>query len=117
VLASGFSIPENNGWKVVVTSTADYVEVGEGEPLQNEAEPIESAGDRALRVRTLPMDIEQACIETVKAWYIARKRDQTAVSKSVGDLSITYARPNAGERPDALPFSALGLLGPWERVV
>lgn len=38
----------------------------------------------------LPGHIEQACIETVVAWYRGAKRDPSVASKKVGDLTITY---------------------------
>lgn len=39
---------------------------------------------------TLPGYIEQACVETVVAWYKSQRRDPAVKSKKVGDTTITY---------------------------
>jgi hypothetical protein len=41
--------------------------------------------------RTLPYDVEHACILTVVADYLAKGRDQAIVSESVLSASVTYA--------------------------
>lgn len=115
VLAAGFEEEANNGWKVVASAAAGYVEVEGGEPLVDEAAPAPDA-QRELRVRNLPHDLEQACIEIVKAFYLQRQRDEGVSSKRVGDLSVTYRERVQGDRP-TLPFSALTLLAPYERIV
>lgn len=59
---------------------------------------------------TLPADVERACIETVKGWWLARERDPAIQSEKIGSFwSATY---KAGEVPD----SARALLTPWRRL-
>lgn len=58
--------------------------------------------------RDLPYLVEQACIETVVAWYSARRQPANVKSKKVGDLSITYADEAA--RTLGIPASARALL-------
>ncbi len=58
---------------------------------------------------TLPEDVERACIETVKGWWLARERDPAIQSEKIGDFwSATY---KAGQVPD----SAKALLRRWIR--
>lgn len=59
--------------------------------------------------RTLPHDIERACIDTVKAWFHARERDPAVTGEGVGDYQASYAQ--------GLPASVRQLLEPWRRVV
>jgi len=56
--------------------------------------------------RTLPNQIEQACIETVVAWYKGKARDKSVKSKKVGDLQIIYTEAMAR----GIPSSARALL-------
>ena len=59
--------------------------------------------------RDLPAAIEQACIETVVAWYKRRSRDTGVKSKKVGDLNISYG--DGGEESSlSIPASARALL-------
>ena len=110
IVTSGFTQSGNNGTFTVVSRTASTIVVSEA--LTDEL--TASADIKTIAVRTLPGDIEQACLETVKAWYLGKGRDPGIVSRSVGDLSITYAQPQ--NLPQTLPFSAIGLLGPWVRM-
>lgn len=64
--------------------------------------------------RDLPYDIEMAVIETAKTWFLARQSDSTIRSKTVGDLSISYATESCGSGA-ALPTLARNLLAPWRR--
>lgn len=59
---------------------------------------------------TLPADVERACIETVKAWFMARDRDPALASEKVGDFWA------ASYKPGELPDSAKALLRPWRRL-
>ncbi len=122
VLASGFTTAANNGWKTVVSRTAGVLVVTGNAPLVDEAAHTASAMICEFRVRTLPEDIQQACAETVKAWYLARNRDADITSKRVGDLAVTYGRGTPTGVPgiwttEAIPFRALGLLTPYERII
>lgn len=109
IVTAGFTTAGNNGTFTVVSRTASTIVVSEA--LADEAA---NSDIRTIAVRTLPGDIEKATLETVKAWYVGRQRDPNVVSKSVGDLSITYAQPQ--NLPSTLPFPAVALLGPWVRL-
>jgi len=64
---------------------------------------------------TLPPDIEQACLSTMKAWHFGRGRDPYIRSQSAeGVGSVTYATGPA-ESGGALPAEAGALLAPWRR--
>jgi len=57
----------------------------------------------------LPGAVEQACLDTVKAWYMARDADPGISSVGVGQLKVSY-RNESSTPPGSLPASALGLL-------
>lgn len=59
--------------------------------------------------RTLPHDIERACIDTVKAWYSAKERDPAITEERLGDYQVSYAQ--------GLPAPVAQLLTSWRRVV
>lgn len=60
---------------------------------------------------TLPGAVEQACLETVKAWYSSRDVDPNVSSVQVGQLRVSY-RDQGGSTMvhEALPAAALGYL-------
>lgn len=58
--------------------------------------------------RDLPKQIEQACVETVVAWYRGQRRDPAVKSKKVGDLALTYGDAASGAL--GLPATARALL-------
>ena len=58
--------------------------------------------------RDLPAGIEQACVETVVAWYKRSSRDPAMKSKKVGDLNISYGDQDTTS--NALPPAARALL-------
>ena len=66
----------------------------------NPAQVVENA-------RTLPYDIEQACLQLVSAWHHERQRDPGVVSEKLGSFGITYG----------VPTWMYPLLAPWKRVV
>lgn len=100
----------NTGRRTLVSATPTTLVVQE--PLQDEA-----AGEAiTVRVRTLPRDIERACIETVAAWRAGQGRDPSIASKRVADTTITYrGGADADTGPRQLPPRVLGLLTPWVR--
>ena len=57
--------------------------------------------------RNLPESVEQACIETVKSWYLARGRDATLRSEEIGTV---WQGTFSGQ---ALPLVVKQLLAPW----
>lgn len=99
VLADG--VPGTGKRQLVVTYTGGYV-------LPN-----------AAGVRTLPVDLEQACLLTVVSLYRSRGADRRIASESVGDASVTYAGVNlAAGRGEGgiIPDEAVVLLRPYARV-
>ena len=107
---SGFTNAGNNGVFTVVSRTASKVIVSA--TLTTEAA---AASNKSFIVRTLPRDLERAAIDTVKAWYLSRKRDTTILTKKIGDLQITYQGNNFKPGP-RLPEAIQELLKPWKRV-
>jgi len=107
---SGFATAANNGAFTVVSRTASKVVVSGGTLATEVAGPSVS-----VAVRSLPYDVEEACIETAKAWYLQSARDPAVASRSVGDLSVSYRAPSidAGE---SLPIEALKRLRSWVRI-
>jgi hypothetical protein len=59
----------------------------------------------------LPGAVEQACLETVKAWYSSRDVDPSISSVKVGQLAVSYRDQSSSSTPmGSLPMAALGLL-------
>jgi len=109
IKVSGFTESANNGTFTVVSRTAAKVVI-DGTLAD------ESAGDQVtVTVRNLPHDAEQACIETVKYWYLKRKTPAGIKSKRVGDLSIEYTT----EGPQGMPLTAVHtlMMGGYQRML
>ena len=73
--------------------------------------PAQNAATPAL-TRTLPYDIEEACIQTVVGLYRGNGRDQDVASESLGAYSVSYRNPSAG---GVLPEKVLPLLQKYVR--
>lgn len=101
--SSGYILPGYRDLRYSVTYRAGYV-------LPNEDNPFVMAG--ADDPQPLPGAVEQACLETVKAWYHQRAADPSlrVNAVKVGDLSIGYAASSVSTEYGSLPASALGLL-------
>jgi len=53
--------------------------------------------------RSLPFELEEACLQTVAALYAKQGADQTISSESLGAYSVSYRLPSAiGSIPDAV---------------
>lgn len=89
--ASGYILPGYQDQRYSVTYQAGYT-------LPEQSSP------------TLPGAVEQACLETVKAWYFARDSDPAASSVQVGQLRVSYRDQNQSAPIGAVPAAALGLL-------
>lgn len=98
------------GWNLT-----DYVRPGSEEP---QFTVVYDAGFvLSGEGRTLPYDVERACITTVKAWYAARARDPNLVSKSLdGAIVSKYREPSELAQACALTAEVIALLKPWRRV-
>lgn len=88
---SGYILPGYQDQRYAVTYTAGYY-------LPAEAAP------------TLPGAVEQACLETVKAWYAERTTAGSLVEFQEGDVRLKYAARAAPSATLSLPPAALGLL-------
>lgn len=110
IAVSGFANAENNGRFTVVSRTSTKIVVAE--TLVDEAV---GADVRTIDPKTLPSDLEEAAILTVKTWWLGRTRDSSVQSKSVGDLSIVYRPDLPGVERGALQPEVKTLLLPWVR--
>ena len=87
-----------SGWSKLTNMRPDYwaIDYTAGYVLPNH-----------VGTQTLPGEIEQACLETIKTWYLGRCRDMTIRSEQVGEY---VDRTFSGQ---ALPLIAQNLLKPW----
>lgn len=67
--------------------------------------------------RTLPFDVEQACILVVSAGVASKGRDTSVSSETVLSASVSYAAPGANLGVSGLPLEAERLLAPYRRVL
>jgi hypothetical protein len=67
--------------------------------------------DAETGTRTLPFDIERACIELIKGRYYSRDRDANIVSERIGDYAVTYSQTLG------VQAKAMDLLAPWIAIV
>lgn len=89
--SSGYILPGYQDQRYSVTYEAGY-------RLPDEASP------------TLPGAVEQACLETVKAWYSSRDVDPAIASVKVGQLAVSYRDQGSSGHRESLPSAALGYL-------
>lgn len=113
VETSGFTNAANNSrWLVTGTpTTAKIVVTG--------TVTTEAAG-ATVAVKFRPPsshrpfdDVEKACIEVVKSWYLSRKDDSNIVEKHAGPMGLRYGEGASGN--GALPPTAVALLRNWVR--
>lgn len=57
-------------------------------------------------------DVEKACIEAVKTWWLSRNEDSSIVEKHAGPMGLRYGE---GNEDGALPPTCVGLLRHWVR--
>jgi hypothetical protein len=76
--------------------------------------PVLNTPEAAAAAPPLPGAVEEACLVTVRAWWLARQRDPSISSEKTGEQSVTYG---SGMDTRALPTIALGLLRNVRRVV
>lgn len=115
--AGGFTAAANNGrFLVTGTPTASKIQVSATLTAEN------AAAGRSIRFRGIPGtrssgDVEKACIETVKTWWLERKQNDRVVERQIGGLRVRRDDAvGAGGDPLGLPPIAVGLLRPWVRV-
>lgn len=70
--------------------------------------------------RTLPYDLEHACILAVVSAYRSEPRDSSIASEALGDYSVSYRLPNSiigvGVGGGLLPDAVLPLLATYRRL-
>lgn len=114
VEASGFTAAANNG-RFIVTGTPTTAKIIVSASLTLEA----SGSARYLKFRPNADcrrnldDVEKACIEAVKSWYLRRKDDADVVEKQAGPMRVRYNEGSSGG--EMLPPSCVGLLRAWVR--
>jgi hypothetical protein len=114
--SSGYILPGFQDRRYSVTYTAGYVLPGDANPFLL---------DGTLDPQPLPGAVEQACLETVRAWYLGSKAAITSVASGgtgavsgvqIGSIKVSYgasafeASSGSAVMSSSLPPSALGLL-------
>jgi hypothetical protein len=89
--SSGYILPGYQDLRYSVTYQAGYV-------LPEEDSP------------TLPGAVEQACLESIKSWFMGRDTDPALTSLQVGQFRASYRDHGSSSSSGSLPASALGLL-------
>jgi hypothetical protein len=65
--------------------------------------------------RTLPYDLEHACILAVVSAYRSEPRDASIASESLGDYSVSFSKPSSSGG-GVLPDAAVALLSTYRRL-
>lgn len=113
VEASGFVNAVNNARHLVVTATTAKITVSTA--LTTEAAPATAT---AIKFRPPSShkpfdDVEKACIEAVKSYWLSRTQDSTIIEKQAGPMRLRYAEDQSAV--PGLPPLCVGLLRPWVR--
>jgi hypothetical protein len=110
VKLSGFTNAGNNGRFGVVSATdSSFVLAG---TFTAETAPMSATAI----VRTLPSSLERAVLDTMQAWWYRRGRDQSIMSESLGDHSVTYGnRSGQAARDGVLTELVLNGLKKYKR--
>jgi hypothetical protein len=100
--SSGYILPGYQDQRYTVTYRAGYLLPGEINPY---------LGSGSDDPQPLPGAVEQACLDTVRAWFLDRDADPSVGAVRVGTLSVTYRGDSTSSTPPgSLPPSALGRL-------
>jgi len=94
--ASGYILPGVSSLRYTVTYVGGYL-------LPNQANT------------NLPGAVEQACLETVKAWWFGRDGDPSVSSIQIDDVRVAYRAAQAAAEVGSLPGSALASLRNYRR--
>jgi hypothetical protein len=112
----GFANAANNG-RFRVTGTPTTAKIVVDATLTTEAAGL----DVTVSVKSLPGDVEQAAIETIKTWFLKRSADAEIVEKQMGPAMIRYERGASVSEftgtvvGSSLPPLAAALLRRWVR--
>ncbi len=112
VQASGFTNTPNNA-RHVITGTPTSVKIATTSALTAEA----TSTGRTVSPQTLPLDVEQAALETAKSYYQQRKTDSAVVEKQMGMARLRYSERGGGAGDPGIPPRAAGLLRRWVRAI
>lgn len=88
---NGEPVSGSQGWFFVVTYTGGWVT------------PEQAANDGSL-TRTLPYDLEEACVACAVLQYRERGRNQNVSGRKNTEASITYAGPGSARTISTLPI-------------
>jgi len=108
ITAAGWPTAANNRTHTVTSRTAAKIVV-----TSTLAAEASTDVPRSLCVRTLPHDLERACVELCRSRYYQRQNDPAVSQKTVGDLSISY---DGTAMHEALPASVTRLLKPYRKM-
>ena len=112
IQASGFTSTPNNA-RHVISGTPTSTKIVTTSSLTAEA----TSTGRTVAVQTLPLDVEQAAIETAKSYYQQRKTDSAVVEKQMGMARLRYSEQGGGAGDPGIPPRAAGLLRHWVRAI
>jgi hypothetical protein len=110
-IAARAEVPDLAGDLLVGTEETNYTVTYEGGYVT----PSQATDDLP---RTLPAEIEEACIQTVVSMYRKRGQDRDIQSESLGDYSVTYAGSNTAigrGTGGVIPDAAVALLRKYRR--
>ncbi len=110
--ASGFTSTPNNA-RHVISGTPTSTKIVTTSSLTAEA----TSTGRTVAVQTLPLDVEQAALETAKSYYQQRKTDSAVVEKQMGMARLRYSEQGGGAGDPGIPPRAAGLLRHWVRAI
>lgn len=106
----GFTNAANNG-RFLVTGTPTTAQIVVDATLTTE---VATTGAHSIQVQSLPYDLEKACLESTKVFYLGRQTDPGVVEKQVGPMRLRYSESDNVTRL-GLPPSVVGLLAPYVR--
>lgn len=106
---SGFANAANNG-RHVVSGTPTAAKIVVTTTLTTEA----AGASVKVLTENLPADLEKACLESTKTFYLGRQTDPGVVEKQVGPMRVRYGESDSVQRL-GLPPSVVGLLAPYVR--
>ena len=113
---SGFAKTANNGRFVVSGTPTSTKIVVTATLVTGDTTTSTGTTGRTVSVQDLPLDVEQAVLETAKTYYQQRKTDSAVVEKQLGMARLRFSEQGGAGEP-GLPPRAIGLLRPWVRGV
>ena len=112
IVTSGFATAANNSAHVV-SGTPTIAKVVVTSTLVTESAPVAAT---SIIVQNLPADLEKACIDTTKFFYLKRKQDPTMIQRQL-NVAMERFEPHILLPYEGFPPTVIGLLRPWVRAV